>query len=76
MAISDKLENDVSTSARSTDRSIALVEDHSMTIENMLKSGLSTTLVLMGDDQFLETIKGEYVNDPFFKMIMTDPTTN
>lgn len=76
MVISDKLENDAPTSMRSTDRSVASVEDHSMTIEDMLKSGLSTTPVLMGDDWFLEMIKGEYVNEPFFKMIMADPTAN
>lgn len=52
------------------------VEDMSMTIEDMLKSGPSMTPVHMEDDRFLEVMRDGYMDDLFFKLIIADPMAN
>ncbi len=51
-------------------------ESTGMTIEDMLKAGPSMTPIQLDDDCFFETIKKEYGNNPFFKLILDDPTAN
>ncbi len=74
--MSDRMVDKGSASTGSMDGSTVSVEDTGMTIEEMLKSGPSMMPVHLDNDHFLETIKECYRDDPFFKLIMDDPTAN